>query len=86
MLIYLNDLKDKKRKRLSDYMEDELGGVLDKYLSLLNKKQRKTFLLQGLSDEILFHHLTPQEKYKRGNQHKDEIARMVMYDNTAIRD
>ena len=47
-------------------MEDKLGGVLDYYLSLLNKKERKAFLLQGLSDEILFHHLTLQEEHKAG--------------------
>ncbi|HTE12057.1 MAG TPA: hypothetical protein VK645_13830 [Chitinophagaceae bacterium] len=74
LLIYLNGLTNRKRERVSDYMEDKLGEVLDYYLSLLNKKERKNFVLHGLSDEILFHHLTIQEK-KAGDTKTDDLKK-----------
>jgi len=56
-------------------MEDTLGEVLDYYLSLLNKKERKDFMFHGLSDEILFHHLTMQEKNKAGETKTDDLKK-----------
>ena len=75
LLIYLNGLNDMKRERLSDYMKDKMGDILDRYLNLLEKKGRKDFVLHGLSDEILFHHLTIQEKTKSGETKTDDLKK-----------
>ena len=73
LLIYLNGLNNKKREKLINCMEDKLGDVLDYYLNLLNKKTRKKFVLHGLPDEILFHHLTIQENNKVDESLNDEM-------------
>ena len=77
LLIYLNGLNGKKREKFSDYMEDTLGDVLDYYLSLLNKKVRKDFVLHGLSDEMLFHHLTIQENNKAEKSKTGELINQL---------
>jgi hypothetical protein len=77
LLIYLNGLNGKKREKLSDYMEEKMGDVLDHYLSMLDKKLRKNFELHGLSDEMLFHHLTIQEKNKVGECKTDELKNQL---------
>ena len=77
LLIYLNGLNEKKSEMLSDYMEEKIGEVLDRYLSLLNKKLRKYFVLHGLSDEMLFHHLTIQEKNKDEGSKDDELKNQL---------
>ena len=77
LLIYLTGLNDKKREKFSDYMEDKLGDVLEYYLSLLNKKVRKDFVLHGLPDEMLFHHLTIQEKNKSEENKTDEMKNQL---------
>jgi len=77
LLIYLNGLNNKKREKLINCMEDKLGDVLDYYLNLLDKKVRKKFVLHGLPDEMLFHHLTIQENNKAEENKTDEMKNQL---------
>jgi len=52
MLIYMDGLSEKKKERLAHYTMEKLGPVVDYYVSLLKKKERKKILLPTIPQSM----------------------------------
>lgn len=52
MTIYMDGISEKKKKRLEKYLDNKLKIVVDYYVALLKKKDRKTRVLPPQADKL----------------------------------
>jgi hypothetical protein len=52
LTIYMDDISEKKKKRLEKYLDNKLKDVVDYYVALLKKKDRKTLVLPPQADNL----------------------------------
>ena len=52
LLIYMDGLSEPKKEKLKKYLENKLDNLVDYYVSLLKRKERKS-LASELTDEYL---------------------------------
>jgi len=52
LMIYMDGLSEQKKMKLKKYLENKLDNLVDYYVSLLNRKERKN-LASELEDEYL---------------------------------
>ncbi len=55
LVVHLDGLNKKKQEKLNIYIEKKLDHVIDYYLTLLKKMQKKETVVPGLVEEIKDH-------------------------------
>lgn len=81
LMIYMEGLNNEKQEKLSKYLENKMGNVVDYYINLLKRKKEKHIVMEQLVKRT-FSHLGLPEKDVIENGAATEKSNLTSYEHT----